>query len=325
MANRRLLLCFLLSLPLATEILVGGEAQPTHGASTSIHQWEYITYPMVDLPDQKPPLSFMVGYGEKSQGLRLDVQTSSAGQLPEIFAKHLVSAELHRPDGTVVERLQGKGMVDRPVGLGGGGFTDWGLIFYFPWSTNNLEEAWIKVAVAEEQYWIEVPYGFTDDPQRIRPPEEQRGNPKSAPKTNHPGKSEHLVRWSNVHYHLGKIQNGWRLSVVQSNPFDGKTEVVLYRDDHIVPGPLYLWDLHSPRTEVRVTDANGTVINGHCMDIRLHDDGMRRSDTFELSRYVTGDAVRTWGILEVRVDDQSYHLLIPSSVYKYTHGHAVSE
>ena len=137
------------------------------------------------------------------------------------------------------------------------------------------------------------------------------------------GTNDHQVQWSNVHYEVGEIQNGWWLSLVLSNPFDGQSEVVLYRDDHKVPGPLYLWDLHSPRTQLRITDSNGTVIHGHCMDIRLHEDGMRRSDTFNLPRYPTRDDARTWGQLEVTVNDRSYRILVPSSLYEYTHGHAL--
>lgn len=321
--NPSLILGFLLSLPFTSEILIGGEPEANHGAFTNVHKWEYITYPMAVLPDQKTQLSFLIGYGEKSQGLRLDVSTSSVKEPPEIFAKHQVSARLYRPEGTVVQHLQGKGVTDAPVGAGGGGSIDWSLIFYFPWSTNSLEEAWIEVMVGQQSYWIEVPYGFTSDPNRIRFAEESRGHPRLISEMKPAGNSDHQVRWSNVHYEVGEIQNGWRLSLVLSNPFDGKTEVVLYRDDHKVPGPLYLWDLHSPRTQLRITDASGTVVNGHCMDIRLHEDGMRRSDTFDLSRYPTRDDARTWGQLEVTVDDRSYRLLVPSSLYEYTHGHAL--
>ncbi len=56
------------------------------------------------------------------------------------------------------------------------------------------------------------------------------------------------------------------------------------------------------------------------MSLRLHEDGMRRSDTFHLSR--TGNSERSWGAIEVQVDEKTYRAIIPSSLYQYTHGHA---
>jgi len=109
-----------LNLALATQILMGGEPEARLGALTNAHTWEYITYPTAVLPDQKAGLSFLVGFGEKSQGLRLDVLTSTVKEPPEIFAKHLVSARLYRPEGTVVQHLQGQGIPASPVGTGGG-------------------------------------------------------------------------------------------------------------------------------------------------------------------------------------------------------------
>ena len=46
---------------------------------------------------------------------------------------------------------------------------------------------------------------------------------------------DHVLRWQIVHYDLGGIQKGWRLLLIQSNPFDAESEVVLYRNDPIFP------------------------------------------------------------------------------------------
>jgi hypothetical protein len=188
--NSKFIFHLVLVLLFPCRILIGREPPATQSSSPKIHSWEYITYPMIALPDEKTNLSFIVGYGEKAQGLRLDIQI------------------------------------------------------------------------------------------------------------------------------------GWRLSLIQSNPFDAQSEVVLYRDDGKVPGPLYLWELHAPRTEVLVVEADEQVIHGHCEDIRLHDDGVRRSDTFNLGRNGTSDGVRSWGQLAIRVDDRVYRIIVPSSLYKCIHGHA---
>ncbi len=71
-----------------------------------------------------------------------------------------------------------------------------------------------------------------------------------------------MIRWHGVHYDLGWIQNHWRLMLIQTNPFDGESEVELYREDSVVGKSMYLWDLHTPRTKVRILENNERVANG---------------------------------------------------------------
>jgi hypothetical protein len=133
---------------------------------------------------------------------------------------------------------------------------------------------------------------------------------------------DYVLRWQNVHYDVGAIQNGWRLELIQSNPGDGESEIVLYRNDGAVGKSMFLWDLHTPRTSLRVLDADGDeVASGFCMGLRLHDDGMRRSDTYHIGRNGF-DNGRSWGQIEIHVDDKCYRVVVPSSLYKYAHGHA---
>ncbi len=56
------------------------------------------------------------------------------------------------------------------------------------------------------------------------------------------------------------------------------------------------------------------------MSIRNHEAGMRRSDTFHLSRY--SEPGRGWGTLTVAVDGRTYRAIVPSSLFKYCHGNA---
>src|SRR5262249_880447 len=145
------------------------------------------------------------------------------------------------------------------------------------------------------------------------------GPPKFVPVMKSLTKHDHTLRWENVEYDLGEIQNHWRLSLIQSNPFDAKSEVVLHRDDSTVGKSIYLWTLHTPVTSLRVLDNDGSVIDGFGMDIHLHEDGMRRSDIFRLGRNGL-DNSRCWGRIELSVNDRTYGVAIPSSLYKYTHG-----
>jgi hypothetical protein len=125
------------------------------------------------------------------------------------------------------------------------------------------------------------------------------------------GEKDRILPWLHVHYDLGEIQNHWRLSVNVSNPFDTEAEVILYREDS--------QDLNSPRIAMEIKQPAGWVLQSRCMSIRLHEDAMRRSDSFKFSRNPGSDE-RCWGTVIVKVDDKSYEWVVPSSLFKYVHG-----
>jgi hypothetical protein len=130
---------------------------------------------------------------------------------------------------------------------------------------------------------------------------------------------DHVMRWQTVHYDLGVIQNGWRLSLIQSNSVDAESEVVLYRED-VKIGTATSWETNSPATALSVLDASGKIIVSHCTDVHIQDGGMERSNKYVIAR--NGDDQRCWGQIEIIVDDKSYRVVVPSSLYKYAHGHA---
>jgi hypothetical protein len=133
---------------------------------------------------------------------------------------------------------------------------------------------------------------------------------------------DHVVRWQSVHYDLGQIQNGWRLSLIQSNSSEAESQVVLYRED-IKIGTSTSWEINSPATGLRVLDANGTIIGSHCIDVHIQDGGMERSNEYAIAR--NGGNLQCWGQIEISVDDKTYRVAVPSSLYKYTHGHTLQQ
>ncbi len=134
------------------------------------------------------------------------------------------------------------------------------------------------------------------------------------------GEADHIVPFRHVRYDAGEIQNGWRLEVLASNPFDPHVELVLYRDDGRVGQSAYRWDLHEPRTAVAIVSHAGGRASSLQMMARLHEDGMRRSDHFHVFRRQHGR--RGWGTIVATVGEQSYEVRVPSSLYLYTHGTA---
>ena len=292
---------------------------PTTNTTPELHhQWEYITYPRTNYEGTNV-LSFTVTPNAEGHVLSLAISTYSVNS-PAMLKQGNVSARLHRANGQVVDiEKKYQSTFEHAMGVSGGMSLDGGMDFsvmaFFPWGTNVLAESWFEVHIGNERYWVELPYGFDQNPQDISLTNIPGGSPKFDPAMKSLGEHDHVIRWQMVHYRLGWIQNHWFLSLIQSNSVHGESEVVLYREDN------KRWDLFSPRTAVRILHADGTTIAGRCTDLRQPEDYMRRNDTFVLG--AADDSTRSWDQIEISVDDKSYRTAIPSSMYKSRHGHAM--
>jgi hypothetical protein len=280
-----------------------------------VHNWEYITF-YSTLPDEKSCPEFSVGYGKHDvQGLRLDILGIMQGF--EFFKTNVITAQLYRANGETVEpTAEGKEFLNSPISVATYGTSPPQVMTYFPWGTNALQECWIKVSMGPERYWLEIPYGFDRNPADPLPPSIPGGPPKFVSAMKSLTDHDHVMRWQNVHYDLGAIQNHWRLSLIQSNSFNAESEVVLYREDFHPSS----WKTNSPTTTLSVLDSNGTVIGSHCIDVQIQDGGMERCNTYRIDQ--NGNGLRCWGQLEISVGDKTNRIIVPSSLYKYAHGHA---
>ena len=282
-----------------------------------MHYFDYITYPMLADDGWAPGDPFFtVGYGEKTQGLRLDIE----GLPSDYFKTHHLTARLHRANGEVVDPTpEGKQMLNSPMSVQTGSpppGVDPGcqVMTFFPWGPNTMGESWIEVSTGTERYWIEIPYGFDRNPHDLLPPPMPGGPPKIASTMKHLTTHDHVVHWLTVQYDLNEIHNGWSLSLTQSSSDDGQGEAVFYR-----------W-ADTPRNTLRVVDLHGDgtgIIGVPTASHPRWDGDLQPRDVFLLGR--TGDDVRCWGQIEITVDDKSYRVVVPSSLYKYNHGHAASD
>jgi len=286
-----------------------------------VHHWQYITFPWT-LPDGKQCPSFTCGYDENVRlGFRLDIM----GIVPELFKTNVITARLYRADGEIVEPTgEGKKLLNVPISINTatrrpGIETPSQVMTFFPWGTNALEESWIEVTMGTERYWVEIPYGFDRNPADPLPPSFPGGPPRFISALKSLTVHDHVLRWETVHYDLGEIQNGWRLSLIQSNSLDAESEVVLYRED-VKIGTATSWGTDSPATTLRVLNGSGAVIGSHGTDFHIQDGGMERSNRYDIAH--NGDEQRCWGQIEISVDNQTYRVIVPSSIYKFAHGHA---
>jgi hypothetical protein len=279
-----------------------------------VHSWRRINYPSFGDPrlgGHGP--SVLISCGQS--GFQFTI-LSDGESLPAVIADaSQISARLHLPDGTVVPPHPDQGL--GWVGVSGAG-TSWSRIFKFPWQRNAMDEGWVELDLAGRTYWVELPYGFTRNPADALPSDAALDEPRFPPAMKELGKEDRLVPWLNVYYDLGKIQNGWRLSMTLANPFDASAELTLYRDDRKVGGSLFLWELHSPQTAVAITYNDRKQVFGHGRGIRLDEGGLQRSDTFSFNRFSSRG--RGWGEASISVDDHSYQYVVPSSLFKYIHG-----
>lgn len=292
------------------------ENLPIGGLVPSLkHNWDRIRYPRIAPDGAKLPI-FSLNFADINKGgLRIVI----TGNVAAPSQANSIKAKLYRAGGKIVEPESDS--FNHPIGMGSGGYIDWSAMASFAWNTNVLQESWIKVSIGSENYWLEIPYGFDRNPLEELSPPGLGGAPKSASSIMPLEIHDHLVPWKEVHYDLGEIQNHWRLSLIQSNTSGGESEVVLYREDTVIGKSAYLWDLHSPRTALRILSDEGWQQNGFCTQIRLHEDGMRRSDIFRCSR-PSANGRRGWAQVEIAVGDKTYRTVLPSSLFLSDHAHA---
>ena len=122
-----------------------------------------------------------------------------------------------------------------------------------------------------------------------------------------------IVPWIKVDYDLGPIQHGWRLALEQSNPFDAHCKVTLYREDN------QQWELDTPKTSVTIVEDGGGTLTARQSAAR-RTDIFRRVDDYDFPRDPDAEKERDWGTLTIQVERESRSAVIPSSLFKYTHG-----
>ncbi len=297
--------------------------------SNSIRQvrWRSISYPEMPIPgasDKK--LSFRVSSGGEGgsngepEHLRFDLIWGGLNNVPppdSLSHPEEIRVRLHLGAvGFVTEaRTESKGW----VGVGNGHSSTFSRMFVLPWTQNRFDEAWIECRLPSQTYWIEIPYGFTRNPEDPWPPtDERRGYPVFPEIMNGLPEKDLIVPWLHVDYDLGEIQNRWRLSVKLANPFDRGAEVVLYHQPDVGEPP---WNDDTPKTSVEIKRTSARDIGGGRTGF-YRSGTLERFDVFRLGHDNSGALGRGIGWITIHVNENSYTFTIPSSLFKYRHGTA---
>ena len=288
----------------------------------NLHNWDAIRYPNLPTHFGSGTASAKIRHSE--DGIRFIMGFSwSNDDAKKANFEHPNGSEielaLHYADNSIVgpstSTFDGKLKALNERGVSYGRFS-----CTFPWGENEMVEAWLRVSAAGRDYWFQIPYGFTRDPKLEKLPTAKTGPPELPPALKGLSENSQIVNWKYVFYNLGEIQNGWRLSLQHANPFDANSEIILYRDDSAEGKSRFLWDIHEPKTTLSIKHENGLIRKSHLRCIRLHDDGYRRSDSFQFGREVRDEFLRGWGTMVIEVGEKRWTTTVPSSLFKYGHG-----
>lgn len=290
-------------------------SRPSPPTVLGLDAWRAIRF--VDVVDAfGARTSFTATLRREATGMQLALTARGPGSDP--LARVTVRVYVADAAPTTVKRAPFLGVANGPSGRAPTRL--WTAFFTVPWQGAPLDEAFVEADLGTERYWLEVPYGFVAGPRLTARATDPRTTPKRPPAMARLGPHDHWVPFRDVGYDLGVIQNGWRLSARLANPFDAHAELELYRDDGAIGQSAFLWGLHEPRTSAEILEANGRTLQSLPMELRLHEDGMRRSDDFHFDR--SGAGTRAVGTFRATVGDHVVLVPIPSSLYAYTHGTA---
>lgn len=219
-------------------------------------------------------------------GLKVDLQWLVGNGDQKDFED--LKLRLHYPDGRVVDSVKESGPFVVTAGV-----LVTGRSFVFPFGDNALTEAWFELRAGGQTFWLEVPYGFPRNPEDPMPPSDPNGKPQGyAPAMTPMKKEDDIVRWNNVQYRFGTIQNGWDLEVNIAHRGPIRCVTKLRRPDG-------RWAIHTPAISVRVDKDNGGAILGEHISSRLESPTCRE-DEFEFA--FDPLAGRSWADLIVTVD-----------------------
>lgn len=289
-----------------------------NGNKDRVHDWSEISYPDLASDFGDGNVSAAISRRDEGLSLRLSFSWKKTIEENEGFTAPdgaQIKLRLHYPDGFIVDP------VDSNLKLPFGRFSHMGKNTHgsfdclFPWGPNEMSEAWVQVVLPSRTYWLEVPYGFTRDPKSLTLPVSKAGAPKFALGMKKLAETSRIVNWKNVYYDVGTIQNDWRLSLFQSNPFDAYSRAILSQEIGNKS-----WGLHSPITKTAIHQDNGRSLTGRGVSIRIAESGSQRIDEFKYDRNPSGEDRRDWGAVLITVGNKTSNVVVPSSLFRYVHG-----
>jgi hypothetical protein len=280
--------------------------QTKSAGALSAQDWERVAYPGIPSPwpgncDLTVDLSH-----DSSSGLRLDLfmgaplkaaktQLPLPADLPVFF---------HVPGGSV---LKADVIFDTPSPVYSIWDVQWDYAYALPFSEHQLAAAWIEIRLPSNTYWLEVPYGLSS-PRASNTGELPAAEPNTAAATSKPaGDKSQILHWRSVQYQFALHDKSYaEIDICNGDYPSVQIHLSKYDRDNN-------WMTH-PSTLVSYQPSHGQAMDGVCAKIERS--YSQRIDTFNFNNLERDESShRAWGILSVVIDDQTFQLSAPSSLF----------
>jgi len=180
-----------------------------------------------------------------------------------------------------------------------------------PWTRNALDDAWIVLRFKGHNFWLELPYGFTrnpdDAPVNVK---DERTEPVFPVSEDKIGSRDLIIPWEYVTYVVKDAPANTGISLHLANPFDAAGEISLWG---------FEGDVREPRCSLVLIDGFGREREGDCVTLALERDRMRRQ-VFLYGR--SPNDCRHWGTVRLVIGEKAHTFSIPSSLFDCGQGHA---
>jgi hypothetical protein len=299
-------------------------------ASATRHRWESISYPKLSpwRKDLTRPKVEVENAGKK--GMRItfsydtpsEVEQKAHGKVdPERVEAHFYQ---HKADAM---KLMGDFSCKTPDGSG----PDWTErsfccrhVYEIPWGPNNMSEAWVALQFRDHRFWVEIPYGFTRDPEDPLGWDGSTGRAAFPIPRGELTREDLVIPWEFVTYRLDDLPKGVGAWVNIANPFDASVELGFSRMDGDVRAPRAMVAVSARREQAAALGApraQDWKMNGYCTALALGPDSTR-TQLYHFPRCNLNSDARQWGTLLLTVGNSTRNFAIPSSLFQYVHGHA---
>lgn len=185
-------------------------------------------------------------------------------------------------------------------------------VFMVPWGPNSMDDAWVVLRLNGRNFWIEIPYGFSRNPdEALEPADPHRSGPVFPVPVARLTREDLVIPWEFVTYRIDDWpKKGAGVWINLSNPDDASAELSLSRFDG---------DVREPRAALTIINGKWQNNPGRCVSLTLITSDPIRTQMFKFSRSGTDD--RRWGSVHLSIGKVTRTFTVPSSLFNYVHGH----
>ena len=310
------------------------------------HRWKRISYPAI-LSWRKDAITTWENEGSRTP---ITIRNKGPEGMELSFFYYLPSAyEQERRGESKPEKvtadlfrnkekpLKLKGALETHAYYGSGGDMERREIlcnhtFVIPWGPNGLDDGWVRLRLLRQgrSFWVELPYGFTRNPNDPPAPARMDRNRPSFPSVEK-SFGDVVIPWESVTYELEALKPGEAVQEYERRMDGASLETLKKRSGAslTLSNPFYpaaeltLTGLYGPVQEPRSAISLGGS-EGRCISLAILEiNGLTRSQMFRWGTMPSEG--RQWCTVRITVNNEERVMDVPSSLIFYSHGHAEAD